>query len=210
MIGIAEFTQGLVSIPEHEFTRERLLSYLEANPVDIRTLEPYLYFSEHHYTRNLIEKTSLFELMAICWEVGQASPIHDHSNQKCWMALPCGSLQIHNFAVVRREPAARFCELRSNGLVLLDQAHPSGVDPEQPIHQVLNLPAFRSRAVSLHIYSRPYDTCEIYNLKERTYEQIRLVYTTEYGKLTSRDFPVEKVRASTLAAATEPAATDAR
>jgi cysteine dioxygenase len=56
----------------------------------------------------------------------------------------------------------------------------------------LNLQQFNSRAVSLHIYSRPYDTCEVYDLKEKCYEDVPLINTSEYGVLKT-DQQVEKV-----------------
>ena len=51
----------------------------------------------------------------------------------------------------------------------------------EPIHQVVNPHSFGSRAVTLHVYSRPFDTCEIYDLKTKHYEDVKLVNTTEYG-----------------------------
>jgi hypothetical protein len=85
--------------------------------------------------------------------------------------------------MIRKDSSNRFCELKSAGQLLMDRDHPQNVDPEDPIHQVLNLPSFNSRAVSLHIYSRPYDTCEVYDLKTKTYEDVPLHNTSEYGKL---------------------------
>jgi cysteine dioxygenase len=183
MIGVKEFAQGLTEIPEKEFTYPNVLSYLSSQIVDIKSLTPYLYFSPQHYTRNLIHKSELFELIALCWDIGQKSPIHNHRDQKCWMAMPYGKLQIHNFEMIRKDSSNRFCELKSAGQLLMDRDHPQNVDPEDPIHQVLNLPSFNSRAVSLHIYSRPYDTCEVYDLKTKTYEDVPLHNTSEYGKL---------------------------
>jgi hypothetical protein len=106
--------------------------------------------------------------------------------------MPYGKLQIHNFALVKKDESKNFCELRSHGQFLLDMDSPTEVDPEEPIHQVLNLQQFNSRAVSLHIYSRPYDTCEVYDLKGKCYEDVLLVNTSEYGILKT-DQQVEKV-----------------
>lgn len=192
MVSIDEFAKRLAAIPEHEFTHEGVLQFLRQNRVDKATLKPYLYFSDEHYTRNLIHKTDLFELLAICWDVGQKSPIHNHRDQRCWMGMPYGKLQIHNFALVKKDPSRQFCELRSNGQITMDMNSPQEVDPEEPIHQVLNLAQFQSRAVSLHIYSKPYDTCEVYDLKEKRYEDVLLINTSEYGVLKT-DLPCEKV-----------------
>ena len=56
------------------------------------------------------------------------------------------------------------------------------MDQQEPVHQVLNLPEWNERAVSLHIYSRPFSSCEIYSLEKGTYCDVPLHYTSEYGK----------------------------
>jgi cysteine dioxygenase len=182
-VSIEDFAKRLAAIPEAEFTHHNVLQFTHNNVVDSASLNPYLWFSDYHYTRNLVLKTDLFELIAICWEVGQKSPIHNHRDQNCWMAIPYGKLQVHNFVLVQKEPSTRFCELRSSGQIVIDPENPTEVDPEEPIHQVLNLSSFASKAVSLHIYSRPFDSCEVYDLKEKRYEDVPLINTTEYGKL---------------------------
>lgn len=195
MVSIELLADKLTAIPEREFTHERVLECLRLNRVDVSTLSPYLYFCEHHYTRNLVRKTALFELIAICWDPGQKSPIHNHRDQNCWMAMAYGKLQVHNFRLVSKDPARAFCELASSGQFILEMKSPMEVDPAEPIHQVLNLPSFDSRAVSLHVYSKPFDTCEVYDLKTKHYEDAPLINTTEYGVLKS-DWKLEKVQLS--------------
>lgn len=192
MIHIEEFAKKLSAIPESEFTLDKVLSFLRANPVDITTLSPYLYFSAEHYTRNLIHKTSLFELIAVCWDKGQKSVIHNHRDQKCWMAIPYGRLMVHNFTLIKKDASKRFCDLKSSTQFELSPDSPGEVDPEEPIHQVLNLPSYDCRAVSLHVYSRPFDTCEVYDLKNKCYEDMPLVNTSEYGVLIT-DIKAERV-----------------
>lgn len=190
MVPILEFADRLAAVPEPQFTHENILRFLQENVVDASTLSPYLFICEEHYTRNLIRKTELFELIAICWDVGQKSPIHNHRDQRCWMAMAWGKLQVHNFELVKKDQSRSFCELKSGGQIVIDSRHPTEVDPEEPIHQVLNLPSFESRAVSLHIYSRPFETCEVYDLKEKRYEDVQLFNTTEYGKILPTDWEV--------------------
>src|SRR2546428_826534 len=111
MVPIEEFAAGLASIPEKQFTHQAVLDYMRANRVDVLSLAPYLYFSGEHYTRNLIHRTPLFELIAICWETGQRSAIHNHRDQCCWMAMAYGKVQVQNFRLVRKDAATGFCGL---------------------------------------------------------------------------------------------------
>ncbi|HEY6291833.1 MAG TPA: cysteine dioxygenase family protein [Terriglobia bacterium] len=191
MTTIERFTEGLSSIPEPEFTHEGVLAYLRRNPVDVDSLDPYLYFNDEHYTRNLIQHTDLYDLIAICWEIGQRSPIHNHRDQRCWMAIAYGRVKVQNFKLLCKDPATQYCELEPSTHFIIDAERPAEVDPEEPIHLVANPASFSSRAVTLHIYSRPFTTCEVYDLKARRYQDVTLVNTTEFGALKS-DLKLEK------------------
>jgi cysteine dioxygenase len=181
MVPIEEFANGLASIPETQFTDQAVLDTLRRNRVDVLSLAPYLYFSGERYTRNLIHRTPLFELIAICWENGQRSAIHNHRDQRCWMAMAYGKVRVQNFRLVQKGADTGFCELEASTQFVIDLDSPQEVDPVEPIHQVVNPHSFGSRAVTLHVYSRPFDTCEVYDLKTKRYEDVKLVNATEYG-----------------------------
>lgn len=182
-VRIDDFAARLSAIPEEEFTHESVLEFLRTNPVDIETLAPYLYFCDSKYTRNLIHRTPLFELIAICWNVGQVSAIHNHRNQRCWMGIAYGKVQVQNFRMVRQDAAAQSCELEPTTRFVIEAGLPAEVDPEEPIHLVANPETFSSKAVTLHIYSKPFDTCEVYDLKAGRYQDVALSNVSEFGVL---------------------------
>ena len=184
-VSIDEFVSGLCSIPETDFGIGTVFDYLKEHNVDAESLNGYCFFSRNHYTRNLIFKNDLFELIAICWDIGQVSMIHNHQDQNCWMSIPVGKLRVQNFRVVEQTPSARYCRLEPTDSFDIHQALPAEVDPGEPVHQVLNLSEFNERAVSLHIYSRPFDRCLVYSLDTNEYAEIPLHYSSEYGKLCS-------------------------
>ncbi len=183
-LSIGEWVEALKGIPEPDFTVARVQQTLRAHRVRPETLAPYLFFARSHYTRNLIYKCPLFELLAICWEVGQASRIHNHRDQNCWMAAPIGRLRVQNFRVEERDPANQRCRLVPTDAYEMTPERPAAVDPGEPVHQVLNPAEFNERAVSLHIYSRPFSSCEVYSLEKGTYLDVPLFYSSEYGKLS--------------------------
>jgi len=183
ILAVDEFVRDLRQFPTSAFDRvEEIAGFLSANVVSAETLTPYLSWDRQHYTRNLIDKTPLYELIAICWEVGQASSVHNHRDQNCWMAVPIGRLQVENFRLVFQDLQEGRCELEVADTVLMDAAHPCAVDPLEPVHRVLNPREFRERAVSLHVYSRPFDTCIVYSPEQGSCGEIKLHYTTEFGK----------------------------
>jgi len=184
MKSIDQFVEGLCRLSEPDFGLERVTAYLAENPVAPESLRPYLLYTPTHYTRNLIYKCDLFELMVVCWEVGQFSRIHNHQGQSCWMAVPIGRLAVQNYELVRLDPKSNYCELREANRVIMDPQHPSCVEPGMPIHSVLNLAEYGQRAASLHVYSHPYDHCLVYSLESNSYCDVPLFYDSEYGRPT--------------------------
>jgi cysteine dioxygenase len=160
-----------------------VLDFLRRHPVAPDSLAPYANFQRSHYTRNLIHRTPLFELLSICWEVGQVSSIHNHQGQNCWMTAPLGRLKVQNFEVIEEDSARGYCKLRETSAVEMGPDAPAEVDPSAPVHQVLNLAEYGARAVSLHVYSKPYDTCISYDPAREKCREIPLRYHSEYGKV---------------------------
>ena len=186
-VSIQTFVEGLREVPERAFGPvEPLRLFLQATPVDADSLAPYLNWDRQHYTRNLIDRTSLYELMAICWEVGQASSVHNHRDQNCWMAVPMGRLLVENFHLVNQDLQAGRSQLEPTNTVEMNVAEPCAVDPADPVHRVVNPKEFNQRAISLHIYSRPFDTCVVYSPEQGTCGEIKLHFNTEYGKTAVR------------------------
>jgi cysteine dioxygenase len=182
-VPIQKFVEQLRQLPESAFTpTEPLRRFLAQTPVEADSLAPYLNWDRQHYTRNLIDRTPVYELMAICWEVGQASSVHNHRDQNCWMAVPIGRLQVENFHLVHQDLAGGKCSLEALNTVEMNLSHPCAVDPADPVHRVVNPREFNRRAVSLHVYSRPFDSCVVYSPEQGTCGEIRLHFNTEYGK----------------------------
>ena len=186
-VAIDELVQGLHAVPAPAFDdTEEILSLLAKMPVEEGSLAPYLSWDRQHYTRNLIDKTELYELVAVCWEVGQSSSVHNHRDQNCWMAAPVGRLVVENFHVSFQDLDAGKCQLLASNTVELTAANPCAVDPREPVHRVVNPRERQERAVSLHVYSRPFDTCVVYSPELGTCGDIRLHYNTAFGKPVSR------------------------
>jgi hypothetical protein len=98
------------------------------------------------------------------------------------MAVPLGRLLVENFRVLHQDIDAGKCTLEPSDTVEMNFSQPCAVDPLEPVHRVLNPREFNQRAVSLHVYSRPFDSCVVYSAEQGTCGEIQLHYTTEYGK----------------------------
>ena len=183
MQSVDSIINGLRAIPDEEFVCDNVYQFLSENPVDVDSITRYFFWSPNFYTRNLIYKDDRFEMMAICWERGQVSRVHNHFDQRCWMTVPVGRLKGQNFAIEEIDEARGFCKLRETDEFELSDCLAAKVELEEPIHQVLNLAEYDERAVSLHIYSKPYDRCLSYCRDTDTFKEVRLFYTSIGGKL---------------------------
>lgn len=184
VVRLKELLDGLKAIPESSFTVERVRDYLLGAKPDPDDLKPYLYFRDGFYTRNLIFRNGLFQALTNCWNVGQAAPIHNHAGQYCWFLVVQGHLKVVNYRIAwKSETDPSRVRLAQTDVV---PAAAAGsvvyVDRGRDIHEVVNDPEFGEPAVTLHIYSRPFDSCVVYDLKEETCREISLGFHTAYGR----------------------------
>jgi cysteine dioxygenase len=182
-ISVHNLIDGLRSISDEEFTCDGVYQYLGENPVDVDSVAKYFHWSPNFYTRNLIYKDDRFEMMAICWEKGQVSRVHNHSEQRCWMTVPVGKLRGQNFAIAEIDEEKGYCKLVETDTFELSECLAAKVELEEPVHQILNLDEYDQRAVSIHIYSKPYDRCLSYCRDTDTFKEVPLFYTSIDGKL---------------------------
>ena len=100
----------------------------------------------------------------------------------CWMAVPIGRLLVENFHLASQDLEQGKCQLTPSNAVEMNPANPCAVNPADPVHRVVNPKQFGERAVSLHIYSRPFDSCVVYSPEQGTCGVIKLRYNTVFGK----------------------------
>ncbi len=97
------------------------------------------------------------------------------------MAAPIGRLLVQNYRTLAEDVHAGTCRIEPSAQVEMNVDSPAAVDPENPVHRVINPREYGARAVSIHIYSRPFDSCIVYSEDQRTCGEIKLVNTSEYG-----------------------------
>jgi cysteine dioxygenase len=180
--GIVETLRG---VPPAAFGPDEICTRLRGVLLEARTLVPFLHFAPRRYTRNLIYRDELFELIALCWDARTESPIHNHSGQLCWLSIQQGALRLENFTSLDGPGPGDGIRLVPNGGI--ERAGEGVLDLQQgdnAIHRVSN--PFDEPAVSLHVYSRPFDVCLAYDLAARTSREMRLQYHSVGGKLVDR------------------------
>ena len=193
VLPVGEFVDHLRSFEKEPLTRDRLLNFCLETAVDPHTLDRYVHFRKDMYTRNLIFRDEAFELMAVCWQPGQRTVIHTHNGQLGWMAVQQGHLAVVNYkylgcnAADNQNVSGLDCLAGATELEIdrrdVQECYPGGpvntVDKVQTIHQVVV--QGKEPVVSLHIYSRPIDSCVAFDLEGRRCYRRQLSYFSKYG-----------------------------
>jgi hypothetical protein len=141
--------------------------FLGAHLIEPASIERYIRFEEDRYTRHLVFKDSSVELLVLCWRRGTHAPIHGHEGELCWARVERGRLRFTGYRELSRSPLS----LAPLGHPL--EGRPGHVDGPADIHAVETL---GEDAVSLHVYVRPYDECDIYDLARGVIRRVRLSY----------------------------------
>ena len=157
-----------------DFPIGKVSEYLNNYSISNKNLDDYVHFKDEKYCRNLIYKEDDFEILLVCWKAGQVAPIHGHEGEKCWARVQDGNLQICNYEEISSKP------LKLNMVQELSCA-PGFLDGPADIHSVENIT--EEFATSLHVYAKPYDACDIYDIEKGTIDRIKLSYHSIYGIL---------------------------
>jgi|TARA_B100001245_G_C22663158_1_gene324918 predicted metal-dependent enzyme (double-stranded beta helix superfamily) len=164
--------ERLKEFAHQDFPVPEVSSYLLNLNLDENEIKKYSFHKENYYTRNLIHKDTDFELMVICWPPNTSAPIHGHEGEKCWARVQEGQLQICNYEEISSDPL----ELK---MIQELSCSPGFLDGPADIHSVENLSD--KFAISLHVYAKPYDACDIYDTYNGKIERMKLGYHSNNG-----------------------------
>ncbi len=133
---------------------ETLQGLLESAGVTREDLKAVCKFKCECYQRNRIKATQWYELVALCWQSGQKSQIHDHASSSCAFRVVEGTVTERRF---EKNPDGTVRPVETNTL------EPGSIcaAEDEAIHEVCNNES-ESDLITLHIYSPP--------LKMQTYE----------------------------------------
>lgn len=199
VVAVGDFVATLQAFEKEPITRDRVLNLCLETEVDRASLERYSFFRPEAYTRNLIYRDDQIEVMAVCWSRGQRTPIHTHNGQLGWMAVSQGAVAVINYkwlgcnAPENQNVAGMDCLAGATELDLerrdVQECYPGGpintVDKVQTIHQVVV--QGKEPALSLHIYSRPIDSCVAFDLANRRCYRRQLSFYSRYGDVVVTD-----------------------
>jgi len=131
----------------------------------------FVRFDPAIYTRNLVARNEQFEMLVLCWSAGQESPIHDHAGQHCFMSVLEGRIEELQYAVPS-EPGGG--PLRQTSRRVFEPGEVAYIHDRIALHKVR--PFGGQPAVSLHLYARPIDVCQVYDEETGAVLSKQLIY----------------------------------
>jgi len=138
-------------------------------------LGEYLLWNTETYARNCVFENEQFEIIALCWEPGQATPIHDHGGEECWVYMVDGTLEETRYSL-NDDETFRF--EKRHQCVSGDLGY---MNNELGWHELAN--NSEHRAISLHIYCKPIQSCRVYNDADLRIEEHEPTYFSKNGIL---------------------------
>lgn len=156
---------------------------LGAHRPSLESLAPWIAFDGARYTRTRLHRSDAFELLLLCWERGQATPVHDHDGQAGWFTVLEGALGVQEFdreggpsdlrtLAAREETAAGSLRLHE-GTRYVVEAGRSVAEAKGPetIHRVGPV---GGRALSLHLYAGPLDSFLVFDAARGSAKRIAM------------------------------------
>jgi len=149
---ISTISELVDELPDASFKDyARLLRNLE---VTKKELEGYAHFCEDNYVRHCFVHTEKYELLMLCWDENQETPVHAHDGQNCWVKVLEGEI---NERLYKKDQDGELVETKTS---LLQKGEISYMNDELGLHK---LGALNGKALSLHLYAEPIQHCKIYD-----------------------------------------------
>jgi cysteine dioxygenase len=202
---IRDLVAGLSSLENEPITSARVLEYMRQVQPSVVALTPYLLWNRDYYTRNLLYRDDFFEVIALCWLPGQRTPIHSHDGQLGWMTVLQGELACRDYVFVRpgflKKPPSSSANCADGSrpveVQMLNTINCRGdgtvmvVDRRRTTHQIENIEKSPLGSVSLHVYSKPIDSCVLFDEATRRCERRQLQYDSVQGVPLARPLETE-------------------
>ncbi|CAI9611844.1 unnamed protein product [Staurois parvus] len=169
------FSSDKVNIEEVQ----NIVESYESNPLEWMK---YAKFDPYRYTRNLVDEgNGKFNLMILCWGEGHGSSIHDHTNSHCFLKILQGNLKETQYEWPQKKSNGAMIKT-SEGVLKLNQC--AYINDSIGLHRVEN-PSHTEPAVSLHLYSPPFDHCQTFDQRTGHKNTVKMTFWSKYGEHAS-------------------------
>eukprot|EP00095_Tigriopus_kingsejongensis_P012225 maker-scaffold528_size145933-snap-gene-0.31 protein:Tk12225 transcript:maker-scaffold528_size145933-snap-gene-0.31-mRNA-1 annotation:"cysteine dioxygenase type 1" len=177
-----ELLQALLDMFESDTVNvEEVEEVLASYKSDKQDWKKFAKHDKYKYTRNLVhEGNGKFNLMLLCWAEGNQSAIHDHANAHCFVKIMDGTLRETRYHWPK--------EGHSDDGKMVEKSHAdaklnavSYMSDELGLHRMEN-PSHSSQTVSLHLYSPPFKSCQVFDERTGQKTQCKMTFWSKYGE----------------------------
>jgi predicted metal-dependent enzyme (double-stranded beta helix superfamily) len=164
-----DFILEAMRLPE-PLQLEQLQDWVARLDVSDDLVQHHLGFGKETYQRQLLCRTTRFDMLILGWRPGQSSTIHDHNGSLNVTRVYQGTLTARSFAVSRASGHARDHAAIAQSsqaaapISLISESHLNTNDlttvDRYSVHQLAN--ESDENLVTLHVYARPLQAITVY------------------------------------------------
>jgi cysteine dioxygenase len=181
-LALPDFISRIKDAGDPQSNPARVEELLASWRPNLESLRPWIAFDPVRYARQRLYRDLTFELLLLCWDRGQATPVHDHDGQAGWITVIEGSLSIQEYE--------RYGGPADLGDLTSDEPSPPDTVPMVPVRRLTvaagssvaeaaapetihRVGASGGRALSLHLYAGPLSTFLVFDPERGTARRVR-------------------------------------
>jgi len=140
--------------------------------IEAKEIAAFNTWSKQAYTRNCLARTDAYEIILLSWDINAKTAIHGHGGENCWVYQVAGT-------VVEQRYERQGDALKETKRLSLVPGKLTYMNDHMGYHSISNMST--QRAMTLHIYASPIDSCKVYNFQKTCFELKELSYHTFKG-----------------------------
>ncbi|MGA0258403.1 MAG: cysteine dioxygenase [Saprospiraceae bacterium] len=181
---IKDFTETLLETELCDFPK-----VIRKTQLSLNEFYSYASWKSNDYTRNCLARTEKFEIILLCWEGDIQTPIHDHGGKDCWVYQIQGS--IDEVRYVKTDD-----QLLESNRIKIQPGGLTFMNDKMGFHSIEN--NYNQRAMSLHIYASPIDSCMVFNSEKACFEEKDMTYDSYINEEADAARPLRKTKLKPL------------
>lgn len=176
---IAQLAESLRRVRSGEGTSAEVVRWLRASSEAAAAVPmPEMRDVHRTYTRTLLFKNDLFEILALHWLPNAVSAIHDHGGARCWLSVARGAMDVENY--LRTDPGTEpgYAAIALEGR---EELHAGAVDYRQDDLHLHRCIARDAQTISLHVYAQPIERFHAFDERAQTCFEVTSAYDAVLG-----------------------------
>jgi cysteine dioxygenase len=171
---IEELSTNLLRMRSGDGTSAEIVRWLRAVSSAVAEIpSPRARDSRRSYSRTLLYRCDRFEVLALHWEPGTVTAIHDHGGAFCWLAVAKGTVGVDNFERKDAGGTPGHAQIDFEGREMLSA---SAIDYRKDDVHLHRCFTGSEPAISLHVYAHPIDRFNTFDERAQTCNEVVSTY----------------------------------